>query len=913
MKLNLLLLLFITMGSAQEKGTVSGVLTNKNINSESLPFANVLIKNTNIGVSTDSNGKYSITLAPGSYTIIFSFLGYEDSEVTFNIEQGEKKIINQALIPDNTLLDDVVIKKSNNREKESALLLEQQKAIRITQSIGAQELSRKGLNNAGTAVTRMTGISRQDGNGGVFVRGLGDRYNSTTLNELPLPSNEPENKNVTLDLFSSEVIQSIDVSKTYNTHLYGDMGGANIDIISKEHRGGPQLKIEIGNGLNNNAVGTDFKVADGIKKLGFYNVKLPNRIDQYQFETRWDPNREGKPINSNIGISGGTSFDVGSEGKISAFANAAYENGYRFKNGFQRIVSRSNDDIPIDFYNINKYEFASKTTMSANIGYKINSKNKLKINSLFINASRSTVGEYDSFVGQGDDRFEFTRQTLTEQNQLFINQFLGDHTITNRLDFKWGGSYGIVNADMPDRITNNLLLDNGVYSYNTNSPASNNRYFQSINENEIAARALFTYKVLNDGNDDYKGKIVFGYNGRMKSRDFEATQFNFRITNNNIYIPVTRNTIDDFLNPNYLSTSPNIDGTFNITTGRITSLRPFTYTGDLTVNAGILGFEQNVSHRMSYTIGIRGEQIIQKMTWNTNISLSGVTFKDATIDKVFLLPTASLKYTLKENQNLRLALSKTYTLPEFKEKAPFRYEGVGENSVGNPFLQPSDNYNLDLKWELFPNTDEIISVTGFGKYLKNPISKVLLNSALNDNTFVNAGDYAYVVGAEFEIRKNIWEVDEKQSLAAGFNFTYMYSEQKLDSEKVANETNNSVNFNSDIDKLQGASPLLVNADISYIIKEGSFRPTISLVGNYFHDRIYSLGSFDRGNIVEKGIPTLNLITSAKVGENLTLTFNAKNILDSKIRRVQENTEGSIDVFSFKPGLDLSFGIKYDIF
>ncbi|WP_306349821.1 TonB-dependent receptor [Flavobacterium sp. '19STA2R22 D10 B1'] len=915
-KLLFITLFIFTIGFAQDKGTISGIVTDKEMNNESLPFANIQVKGSKISTNTDIDGKYAIQVTPGNHILVFSFLGYENVEVSFSVKAGEKKTINQALGADSVKLEDVVIKATVNREKESALLLEQQKAVTITQSIGAQELSRKGVGDAAAAVTKVTGISKQEGNSGIFVRGLGDRYNSTTLNGLPLPSNEPENKNVALDIFSTDVIQSIGVNKTYSTQQFGDVGGANINIISKEQSGKGKLRIEIGSGLNNNAFGTDFKVADGVKTTGFYNTKAPKTVDDYRFKTRWSPNSEGKPVNNNFGISGGTSFDVGENGKISAFATASYENGYKYKNGFQRIVGTTNNNIPVDYYNVDKYEFSTKTTLLANVAYKINSNNTIKVNSIFVNTSKSTVGEYDRFLGNGDDRYEYTRQTLTEQNKLFVNQLLGDHNISERLNFNWGTSFGIVKADLPDRITNNLLLNNGSYFFDTQSPSSNNRYFQFIDENEFSAKALFTYKILKNANDEYTGKLSFGYNGRIKSRDFKATQFNFRFGSSSI--PTTPGTIDDFLNPDNLASAPNIANTYYMTTGRVRSLTPFTYNGDLSIHAGNVNFEQNISEKLTYTIGVRAEKVLQELKWDTNISLPNVTFSNAKIDKTFILPTASLKYSLNDTQNLRAALSKTYTLPEFKEKAPFRYEGIGENSVGNPFLKPSDNYNLDLKWEMFPSQDELISITGFGKYIKNPISKVLLNSALNDNTFVNAGDYAYVVGAEFEVRKDLWKLDEtnnKQALSGGVNLTYMYSEQKLDSQKVADDTNNtlSVNFNDTKDGLQGASPLLVNADLTYRIESGTFRPTISIVGNYFHDRIYSLGSFNRGNIVEKGIATLNFISSAKIGERLSMSFNVKNLLNSKIRRVQENQEGDIDTYNFKAGLDFSVGIKYDIF
>jgi len=911
-KLLFITLLLSTLGFAQSKSTISGTITDKDLNNESLPFATVTVKGTNTSKQSDIDGKYTIDVKPGSYVLVFSFLGYESQEEKITIAAGEKKTVNKSLSSGSVTLEDVVIESVQSREKETALLMEQQKSVTITQSIGAQELARKGVSDAAAAVTKVTGISKQDGTSGIFVRGLGDRYNSTTFNGLPLPSNEPTNKNVALDLFSTDVIQSIGVSKTYYPDSYGDVGGANINIISKEHNGKGKLNIEIGSGLNNKAFASDFKVADGIEKTGFYNVSKPTNINSYQFKNRWTPNTEKHPVDTNIGISGGNSFDIGENGRLSLFATASFENGYNLKNGFQQNIGNSNDNIIEDFYNVNKYEYVTKSTGMLNLAYKINSGNSIKWNTVFVNSSKSDVNEYDFINENGSD--SFTRQTVTEQNKLFLNQLLGKNELSDRMDLNWGASYGVVNSDMPDRITNTLVENNNGYIFNTNTQSTNNRYFQELKEDEIAAKAIVDYKILKGEGTDYKGKLTFGYNGRIKSRDFEATQFNFRV---NGTVATAPNTIDDFLNADNQSSTTSVANTFRILTSRNAgSLKPFTYSADLSVHSGVANFEYSPSEKFTFTAGVRAEKVLQEMEWDTNISLPNVNFDDAKIDELYILPAVTLKYAINDKQNLRFASSKTYTLPQFIEKAPFRFEVVGESTVGNAFLSPSENYNVDFKWELFPNNDELISITGFGKYIIDPISKTRLNSALNDNTFVNAGDNAFVAGVEFEIRKNLWNVEDKSNLSAGFNFTYMYSEQKLDSQKVASETNNtiSVSFNDSKDGLQGASPLLVNADLTYRIEAGTFKPTISIVGNYFHDRIYSLGNIQTGgNVMEKGIPTLNLISSASIGDRLNISFNVKNLLDSKIERYQENAEGDKTTYSYKTGLDFSLGIKYSLF
>ena len=129
-----------------------------------------------------------------------------------------------------------------NRESENVTMMEQKRSIVAIQTIGAQELSRKGISDAQAAVAKISGISKQEGVKNVFVRGLGDRYNITTLNRYPLPSEDPEYKNISLDFFSTDIIQSIDVNKAFYSNTPADVAGADINITSKGAYGRRQVQ-----------------------------------------------------------------------------------------------------------------------------------------------------------------------------------------------------------------------------------------------------------------------------------------------------------------------------------------------------------------------------------------------------------------------------------------------------------------------------------------------------------------------------------------------------------------------------------------------------------------------------------------------------------------------------------------------
>ena len=278
MKLRLLIitLFFITLGFSQNKGTITGTLLDKDAGNASLPFANVVIKGTTIGTNTDIDGKYNLTISAGNYTVVYSFLGYESVEVPVTVVANETQTIDQALTAGGYTLQDVVITNTGGREKESALLLEQKNAVVIKQSIGAQEMARKGVSNVAEGLKKITGIT-EVGSRGLFVRGLEDRYNNLLVNNLATPSNNPYNKYISLDLFPSDIVGVIDVYKTFNPNIYGDFAGATFNIqTSRVAKSITKLSIGVGYTTNNNL--ENFLISeDADSAKGFFGLTAENR------------------------------------------------------------------------------------------------------------------------------------------------------------------------------------------------------------------------------------------------------------------------------------------------------------------------------------------------------------------------------------------------------------------------------------------------------------------------------------------------------------------------------------------------------------------------------------------------------------------------------------------------------------
>src|SRR5680860_461631 len=184
--------------SAQSKGSIVGKLTDKELNDDPLPFANVILKGTTTGTTSDFDGLYEIAgLEPGTYTVVFSYLGYETVEIPdVNVEAGKVTTVNVPMsASEGVSLDEVVVTTSARKDSETALLLDQKRAVEIKESIGAIQLGKIGVSDVATATTKISGVSSSQASGNVFVRGLGDRYLSTTLNGLPIPSDNVTKKN----------------------------------------------------------------------------------------------------------------------------------------------------------------------------------------------------------------------------------------------------------------------------------------------------------------------------------------------------------------------------------------------------------------------------------------------------------------------------------------------------------------------------------------------------------------------------------------------------------------------------------------------------------------------------------------------------------------------------------------------
>jgi len=675
---------------------------------------------------------------------------------------------------------------------------------------------------------------------------LPDRNLNTTYNGLTLPSNDIEKKNINLDIFPSDIIQNVSVGKTYSSQFYGDFAASSINVVAKEQKGRSFLDIDLGTGFNTNAVSQGQNLrSEGTGYFGFYN-----RYDNNPFAVILshgpDPESAGPPINITGSISGGTSYQFKDDSRLSAFATASFNNYVGYREGsaadFTTIYKQRFDKVEW-------YDYNTTTTAMANLNYRTG-KTKLSFNSLFLNSAKDEVSYFgvdgngvniDAFVNS--DAGYYVNNIQFQQDMIFVNQLSGIHETEDGWTFEWGIGLNKAISRQPDRkrfsLENyNLALDDDPEtnpSFYNNTDFDNQRYFQNIQDEELNSRLALKYEASENL------KFNFGYNGRYKERFFENMRYGYDLLESRTEVRDVNN-LNSVFNVQNLGTVYQtsviraIDPQNGVGPNNNPGLPENTYTGRLDINALYADTEFSTGNWL-FVPGMRVEFFEQSITYRViNLGNNGdgnVSAKDN-----FYLPNLNIRYTLNDDQNLRLSIAKTVSFPEFKEVAPFVYENVVTRVGGNPDIlnDPSfsDIYNLDLKYENFFGKSELLSVAVFAKQINDPINKVIANDATGVQRFFRTGDKASIYGAEIEFRKNIIEDENEQSnLAFGLNATYMYTNQDLRSSDGI--------FSSTLDRedqLQGASPFLINADINYSpTKFEKYKPVANLVYSYFHRKI----------------------------------------------------------------------------
>lgn len=792
-------------------------------------------------------------------------------------------------MPNESRIEAVVIQGNTRKGTENNIINLQRKSVEVIERVGSAQLEKQGISNAATAVSKATGTQKQEGSGQIIIRGLGDRYNGTTMNGLVIPSDNPELKNINLEIFKTSIIEYIALDKVYHPRLSGDFGGANINIVSKEHIGRPYLKLGIGSAVNLQTFDNgNFKLQDG--GPGFFGYKKAsfdkgNPYTNYPFSTNWNFKNADNPFNSSMDIEGGVSF-----GKLSVFGYAGFDNSYVYSQGQEGWYDSTGDAMKR--LEVERFTYSTNNTALLNLAYKFNGRNRIGFTSNFIHTSEQDARFFNGYmreiggnvyINRGDNKITST----------LINQLYGNHKFKDTWSADWGVGYNIMDSQRPDRLQNTIDQTNNIFI--TGSTINNHRYFDELND-----KTLNGFLTLTKSFDDLK--INFGYNGLYKDRTFDNTTIGLNFT---MQTTVDHNNVDGVINP--ANNGIIIYNTFRPDNSRYL---PFNYSLEQNVQSGFVNFDYQFSDRLVVQAGGRFDYVNLNSNWDD--SILGIGQKKQTYNK--FLPALNAKYSLTDRQNIRLSASKTYTLPQPKELVPISYYDVTTNVYGNPNLRPSDNYNVDLKWEWFAKPGEVVSLTAFGKYLLDPIARTTYSTAASsDMTYFNIANWGYVIGAEMELRKDLYEWDHSKFYTF-LNATYMHSDQELKSEEefIAENNGKVIQFNGQSnDKVQGVADFLANVNLGYHQKLGTGKASMDFVVTYSYvgKSLFALGTNMIGNFYENPVHLLDANLKFEF-DRIGVGITARNLVNSENKIEQVIKGAGYTHRNYTKGRELGISLSY---
>ena len=878
----------------------------------------VQIVGTNIGQLTGVDGRFVISRVPaGPVTLRASSIGYAVKTVT-DIAVPANSAVEQNIALDTKAVEVAALEVTASAERGSvdrALDL-QRTATNIVSSITSEQITKSPDSDAAQAVQRVSGVTVQDGKF-VVVRGLGERYTTTSLNGARIPSPEPEKKMVPLDLFPSSLLETITTSKTFTPDQSGDFSGASVDIKMREFPARRTSVITSSFGWNGDATGkalvaapsaggewlgfgsSSRNVPDALRSAGRFNGILSQQdMNGFvnSFRNVWSSKTGNGTPTGSFAFSRGANDQIFGR-QIGYVFSGTYSYAQEVRSNESRALAQPSSTVAGATQEIDRY--TGMTGRSSvlwggvlNASTLVGTKSRLALSTTYNrsadNEARHEFGLSEQF---GNVPLDVTRLRYIERG-VGSAQLIGEHEPDANHRLNWALTASRVTRREPDRSEFVYATDSDPV---TGQPLPQ-EWFASSSEGAVRTFADLTERSF-EGKADYRmgigstrqSFIKIGALARSTNRDV-----------NNFAYSIIAPTLD--IASRRLAPEEIFDGRFSQDGQSYFQVKPLSqggsYSADDLLFAGYGMIDFGLTSRLRAIAGARVEHsavdVLSEPTLGQSFS-SKPTYTD-------VLPSLALNFSIKENQNLRLSATQTLSRPEYRELARVQYRDVigAENILGNPDLKRALIRNFDLRWELYPTSGEVLSLALFAKQFENPIERVYLGVSGSQKiaTFLNAKN-ATNYGVEVEARKNLGLISESlQNLTTFVNATVMKSEIKIGSADLGASKIN------DKRPMVGQSPYVVNVGATYASQNG--QTSITALYNVFGKRIVSAAEVPLPDSYEQPRKQVDVSFRAPFFAGLSAKLDMKNLLDSPYKV----TQGTVLREYYKGGRVISFGLTW---
>lgn len=841
-----------------------------------------------VKTTTGLDGSFTLHELPdkGRYTLVVRYISYKTREIPVDV--SDKGIVNITLDEDLRELGEVVIKGHKEYHSDRSAIDMEKTAGNVLNVMSQQSIQLSPDVNVATVLQRVSGVTMERDASGeasyAILRGMDKRYNYTLVNGVKIPSPDDKNRYIPLNIFPSDLMDRLVVSKSLTADMEGDAAGGVVDMVMKDAPSHFQIQA-------NAAVGaSDYFWKDSRDYLtsnrSDYTHKAPYEVNGPEYKATTSDfasgptqiSRHSMPAPNFVGgLSIGNRFW---KDRIGVMLAGSIQNTFRGTERTYNSVKMASGEQAMYIYSL-QHRYYSIHDLTAGVHAKVDlqlENNKfewynmyVRTNSKGVRYNNSVNTEYissDSYTQDDETR------SLSQTQSIFATHIKGTHHLTKDFTVDWAGIFSQAKSEDPDRVylslTNTIQsaegVDGSLWNGNKNilktMPKNMERRFQHNTDKDWAGYINLTYNTQlgNDINALWKAGAQY----RRKERGNRYYSYNFTPTD--ISQKLDGNGFDQFAAIDWTCKTPysqasqlNYDSKEHIGAAYImTTLK--SRWGEL--NAGLRAEHTNQIYTMLQKFRNMG-QVGEQSYWDW-------------------LPSASLKWTPTKKMNVRLSYYRSINRPGFYEIVPYQIMGEEYQEKGNPNLKRARIDNIDLRWEWFPSATEQVLAGVFYKYLQDPIEQVFVAA----DGKLGSGADAYYMPDNLGNAKNYgFEIDVVKYIRHfGIKANYTYTHSRITTSKREYKEG-SAEYKTGVTQ----SRPLVNqaphtANLSLLYKDTNYGWNAQLAASYTGTKLALVSPFKDADQWDKAMFGLDFSMEKKFPCGVSVFLKANNLLDAKRER-----------------------------
>ena len=842
----------------------------------------------NIKTTTGLDGTFKLSEFPdkGRYTLIVRYMSYKTREIP--VEASSKDIVTIGMDEDMQQLGEVVIKGHKEYHSDRSAIDMTKTSGNVLNVMSQQSIQLSPDVNVASVLQRVSGVTMERDASGeasyAILRGMDKRYNYTLVNGVKIPSPDDKNRYIPLNLFPSDLMDRLVVSKSLTADMEGDAAGGVVDMVMKDAPSHFQIQANAAVGMS------DYFWKDGHDYLSSnrsdYTKKAPYEVFGPNYKAGTSDFRIGPtqitshstPAPNFIGgLSVGNRFW---KDRIGVMLAGSVQNMFRGTERTYNSVTMAYGEQAM-YISALQHRLYSTHDLTAGMHAKIDlqlDNNKIEWYNMYVRTNSKGVRYNSSVNTQYLSSSSYTEddetRSLSQTQSIFATHLKGTHHLTRDFTVDWAGIFSQAKEEDPDRVyltlTNKVEnsdgIDGSLWSAGKNilktQPKDMERRFQHNTDKDWAGYINLSYDTHFAHDIDATWKTGAQYRRKERGNRYYSYAFNPA----NISQTLEGNGFDQFANINWTCSTPysqasqlNYDSKEHIGAAYVMVTLKSKW-GEL--NAGFRAEHTNQIYTMLQKFENHG-QVGEQSYWD-------------------YLPSASLKWTPTKKMNVRLSYYRSINRPGFYEIVPYRTMGEEYDEKGNPNLKRARIDNVDLRWEWFPSATEQVLAGVFYKYLQDPIEQVFVSATGQ----YGSGADAYYMPDNLGNAKNYgFEIDVVKYIrhfGVKANYTYTHSAittSKREYKPGVAELNTGV---TQTRPLVNQAPHTANLSLLY--KDTNYGWNAQLAASYTGEKLALVSPFKNADQWDKAMFGLDLSAEKKFPCGVSVFLKANNLLDANRER-----------------------------